>query len=216
MFLSNQQAAAIAFLILVLAAAGCSWFRSEPIASSPTALAPPETGIPFETREPETYQADFFTIAAETESLSRLARKAGRWRFDTFNGEKPSRSIIRAEKLIYLDHSTKQYSEPPVVGPDPQPPFLVDLTDSLLYEGKPAKVEKLASEGTLERYSVSIEGTNVPSTIVFDTTIKMVVRHEFEGGFAFEMRNFTLEVDDATFKVPIGYRKVAWDIFKQE
>ena len=54
------------------------------------------------------------------------------------------------------------------------------------------------------------------STIIYDTTIKMIVRHEFDGGFAFEMRNFTLEVDDAIFQVPSGYRKVSWEVYKQQ
>jgi len=215
MFLSNQQLAANAFLILILAAAGCSWFRSEPAPSAPTAVAAPETGIPFETKEPETYQADLVSVAGGSETRSHYIRKDGRWRIDTFSGEKPSRSIIRTEKLIYLDHITKQYSEPPIAGPDPQPPFLADLMDSLLYEGNSAKFERMGSDGALERYSVSIGDANVPSTIIFDTTLKMVVRHEFEGGFAFEIRNFTLEVDDRIFTVPNGYRKIAWDVFKQ-
>jgi hypothetical protein len=44
----------------------------------------------------------------------------------------------------------------------------------------------------------------------------MVVGHEFDGGFAFEMRNFTLEVDETIFAVPAGYRKVAWTAFAQQ
>jgi len=103
-----------------------------------------------------------------------------------------------------------------VTGPDPQPAFVSDLTTSLLNEKRPAIFGKLEPEGVLERYSVSIDGATSPSTIVFDPAIKMVVRHELEGGFAFEMRNFTLEVDDAMFSVPTGYRKVAWTVFSQQ
>ena len=216
MFLSNQQAAAIAFSLLLVTAAGCSWLRSDPVALTPTAVAPPETGIPFETKEPETYQADLVTSAAGAETRSHFARKAGKWRMDTFAGEKETRSMIQTDKLVYLDHVTKTYSEPPVTGPDPRPPFVADLTTSLLNEKQPAKFEKLGTDGALERYSVTIDGSNASSTIVFDTAIKMVIRHEFSGGFAFEMRNFTLEVDDAIFGVPAGYRKVAWNVFIQQ
>jgi len=216
MFLSNQQAAAIAFSILLVTAAGCSWLRpSDPVAISPTAVEPPETGIPFETKEPETYQADFLTIAGQSEVRSHFARKAGRSRIDTFAGEKTTRSIIQTDKLVYLDHITKQYSEPPVTGPDQQPPFIADLTTSLLNEKEPARFQKIGTEGTLERYTVTIEGSSASSTVVYDTSIKMVIRHEFDGGFAFEMRNFTLDVDDAIFAVPAGYRKVAWNVFVQ-
>ena len=218
MFLSNQQAAAIAFSILLVTAVGCSWFRSDPVALTPSAVAPPETGIPFETREPETYQADFVTIAAGAETRSHFARKTGKWRMDTFAGEKATRSMIETDRLVYLDHTTKQYSEPPVTGPDPQPPFVVDLTTSLLNEKQPAKFEKAGAEDSIgfEFYKITLEGSGTTSTITYDTSIKMVVRHEFDGGFAFEMRNFTLEVDDAIFAVPAGYRKVAWNAFTQQ
>ena len=134
---------------------------------------------------------------------------------DTFAVEKLSRSIIRADKLVYLDHISKQYSEPPLTGSDPQPPFIADLTTSLLSEKQPAKFERLGVEGTFEKYAVSVDGSNVSSTIIFDTSIRMIVRHEFNGGFAFEMRDFTLEVDEAVFAVPAEYRKVAWNVFKQ-
>jgi hypothetical protein len=217
MFLSNPQAAAVALSLLIITAAGCSWFRSsDPVSLTPTAVAPPESGLPFETSEPATYQADFVTIATGSESRSHFARKEGKWRMDTFAGEKITRSIISANTLAYIDHTTKQYSEPPVTGPDLQPPFITDLTTSLLSEKQPAKFERLGVEGTLEKYKVSVNGSDVSSTIIFDTQIKMVIRHEFEGGFAFEMRNLTLEVDDGVFAVPSGYRKVSWTVFKQQ
>ena len=75
MYLSNQQAAVVALSIVIFAAAGCSWFQSgDPVTLSPTAIAPHDTGIPFETKEPETYQADFVTISAAVESRTHFAR----------------------------------------------------------------------------------------------------------------------------------------------
>ena len=143
MFLSNPQAAAVAVSLIVIAAAGCSWFRaSDPIPITPTVVTSPETGLPFETREPETYQADFVTIVAGSETRSHFARKNGKWRMETFAGETASRSIIQSEKLVYLDHTRKQYAESPVSGPDPQPQFITDLTTSLLSEKQPANFEQ--------------------------------------------------------------------------
>lgn len=217
MFLSNQQAAALVILSIVCVAAGCSWFGGgEPPANSNAAVSPPETGIPFETKEPETFQADFITFAGGTETRSHFAKKSGRWRFDSFAAEGPTRSIIQGQTLAYVDHTREQYSEPPTNGPNAQPPFIDDLTTSLLHPKQPAKFEKLGSEDNIERYKVTVDGSNTPSTITYDTAIKMIVRHEFEGGFAFEMRNFTLEVDDAVFRVPSGYRKIAWSVYKQQ
>lgn len=217
MFLSNQQAAAPAILFIIIAAAGCAWFGgSEPPSNTAGSVAPPETGIPFDTKEPETFQADFVTIAGGSESRSHFARKQGRWRFDSFDADGPTRSIIQGQTLAHIDHTRKQYSEPPTNGPDEQPAFLQDLTTSLLHPKEPAIFEKLGADGSLERYKVTTEGSSTASTIIYDTTIKMIVRHEFDGGFAFEMRNFTLEVDDAIFQVPSGYRKVSWEVYKQQ
>ena len=216
MFLSNPQAAAIALSLLIVTAAGCSWIRpNEHVDVATTAIEPPDLGFPFEVAEPATYQADFVTIAAGSETRSHFARKERKWRIDTFAGEKPTRSIIRGENYVYVDHATKQYSEPPVNGPEPKPQFIADLTTSLLSERQPAKFERLATEGALERFSVTVESSNSRSTVLFDTSIKMVVRHEFESGFAFEMRNFTLEVDEDSFALPSGYRKMTWNAFKQ-
>ena len=217
MLLSNQQAAALVIVSVVFVAAGCSWFGGrEPEPNTPVAVSPPESGIPFDTKEPETFQADFVTIVAGSESRSRYAKKQGRWRFDSFDADGPTRSIIQGQTLAYVDHTRKQYSEPPTNGPDAQPAFLADLTTSLLHPKQPAKFEKLGTENNFERYKVTVDGSNSASTITYDTSIKMIVRHEFDGGFAFEMRNFTLEVDDAVFQIPNGYRKVAWAVYKQQ
>ena len=217
MFLSNQQAAAQAILLVIIVAAGCSWFGgNEPPSNSSVTVKPPETGIPFETKEPETFLADFITISSGSESRSHFAKKHERWRFDSFDADGPTRSIVQGPTLAYIDHTRKQYSEPPTNGPDAQPPFLADLTTSLLHPKQPARFEKLGTENNIERYKVTVEGSNSASTILYDTTIKMIVRHEFDGGFAFEMRNFTLEVDEAVFQMPNGYRKVAWTVYKQQ
>jgi len=215
MFLSNRQAATLAFSLMLFTAAGCSWFpgTGSP-ASNVTAVTPPDRGIPFETKEPDTYQADFYTVADGIESRSHFARDRSSWRFDSYDGDRPSRSIIRGEKLSYLDHSRKVFSEPPTNGPDARPAFVEELTTSLLRPKRPAAFEKLGTEGNVDKYSVKTEGTRAPSTIFYDTSKKMIVRQEFEGGFAFEMRNFTLEVDDGSFRVPAGYRKIVWQEYK--
>lgn len=120
--------------------------------------------------------------------------------------------------MIYVDHRRKIYSEPVSKASDPQPPFLNDLTDTLLNGKHPAKFEKVTVENTdgLDVYKVTIDGSNSTSIITYDPSIKMVVRHEFDGGFAFAMRNFNLEVEDSTFRIPAAYRKVAWSAFEQQ
>lgn len=215
MYLSNPHAAA--FLIMWLfCTAGCSWFSvGEPSPSSPSAVSPPDSGVPFEVREPETYQADFVTVAGGSESRVRFARKAGRWRFDSFDSDGPVRSIIQADPIAYVDHTRKQFAEPPTSGPDPQPPFIEELTTSLLHPPQHARFEKLDAANGIDRYKVIVGGSETESTISYDPAIKMIIRHEYDGGFAFEMRNFTLEVDDTLFLVPRGYRKIPWAAYKE-
>lgn len=217
MFLSNRHAAALALSLAIFVGVGCGWIGDQdPPAQTSAPVAPPETGIPFETKEPETYQADFVASSGGVETKTHFARKAGKWRFDLFEGAEPSRSIIRGDSLIYLDHRRKVYAVPGTTGPDAGPSFISDLTTTLLNQKEAGKFEKVSTEGNLESYSVTVEGSNSPSIIVYDTSIKMVVRSGFSGGFAFELRNFTLDVDDAIFSLPGGYQKVAWTVFNQE
>ncbi len=217
MILSNRHVAALAFLLAIFIGVGCGWIRSEePPAQTSAPIAPPETGIPFETKEPKTYQADFVTSSGDMETHTHFARRDEKWRFDSFHENKPSRSIIRNDTLVYLDHPRKVYSEPSTKGTDAAPPFVNDLTTTLLNQKEAARFEKTSTEGNLETYSVTIEGSKASSTIVYDTSIKMIIKSEFAGGLAFAMRNFTLEVDDAVFSVPGGYRKVTWAVFNQQ
>lgn len=218
MFLSNRVAIGLVFL-LALVASGCSWFGDDGNAASasPT-IEPPKSERPFETKEPETFQADFITIAAGTETRVRYARKGTNWRVDTFTGDAASRSIIGTDRKTHLDHRTKTYTEPPSGGgPADRPVFVNDLTQMLLNRKDRAKYEKLSMSGPLERYRVTVDGSSTPFIVAYDPALKMVVRQEPEtpspGGFVFELRAVTLEVSDDAFKIPTGYRKAAWAEF---
>jgi len=214
MFLSNPLAAATALFTIVITAGGCSWFGSGQTALEPAVVSAPASAIPFETREPETYQADFVTISEGVENKTRFAQKSGRWRFDLFKSGSPSRSVIGTEKIHDVDHSAKVYAEAPSGFPE-RPQFIADLTASLLNERHHASYEKSAVKGDLETYTVTVNGSNTPSTVTYNTSIKMVIRHEIGGGFVWEMRQFTLDVDDAIFRLPGGYRKIAWAEYKK-
>lgn len=219
MFLSNRLASVSILLILYAIAAGCSWLGSgEKAASASAVIEPPKSEIPFETKEPENFQADFITSTVGVEAKTHYARKGTNWRIDTFEKEKPSRSIITTVKQTHIDHRSKSYSESPSGGgPADRPAFVADLTKTLLNQREHAKYEKLATDGTLERYRVTVEGSTMPFIITYDTNLKMVTRQEPEtpaaGGFVFEMRGLTLDVSDDIFKVPAGYRKISWQEF---
>ena len=222
MFLSNRAATLLILLLACAAAPACTWPGSgETPASAPQDVEPPKSEIPFETKEPETFQADFVTTAAGTESRVRYARKGTGWRLDTFAGEAPTRTIISADKRIHIDHPSKTYAEAPSGGgPAERPAYVTDLTQTLLNRKERAEFEKLGTDGPVERYRVTVEGSTTPWIITYDTAMKMVTRQEPEspspGGFVFEMRRFTLDVSDDRFRIPAGYRKVAWPEFAKD
>lgn len=218
MFLSNRLAP-VSILLAAIAASGCSWLTGgDKAASASPAIEPPKSEIPFETREPETFQADFVTTAGGVEMRVHYARKGSNWRVDTFDGEKAGRTMISTDKQIQIDHRTKTYADAPAGGgPIQRPAYVTDLTETLLGQKEHARFEKISVDGILERYRVTIEGSSSPFIITYDTSAKMVVRQEPEtpspGGFVFEMRGLSLDVSDDTFTVPNGYSKVAWQEF---
>lgn len=218
MFLSNPLAPALLF-VLVFGSA-CAWTGEAP-AYAPKTIEPPKSEIPFETIEPDTFQADLITTAAGTETRVRYARKGANWRVDTFTGGSPSHSLIAAETRVHINHRSRTYSEAPSGGgPAERPAYHTDLTQTLLNQKQHAKFEKLTAEGAVERYRVTVEGSSTPWIVSYDTAIKMVTRQEPEthspGGFVFEMRGFNLDVSDDLFRIPAGYRKVAWTEFSKE
>ena len=113
MFLSNPLAAAAVFFVIVITAGGCSWLGGEQAKPEPPLVSAPESSIPFETREPGTYQADFVTISDGSESKTHFAKKDQRWRFDLFESGSPSRTMISTEKILHIDHPSKVYAEAP-------------------------------------------------------------------------------------------------------
>ena len=219
MFLSNRLASVSILFIFCAMAAGCSWFGGgEKAASASPVIEPPKSEIPFETKEPETFQADFVTSAGGVETRTHYARKGTNWRVDTFDKEKPSRSIVTTDKQIHFDHRSKTFAEAPSgVGPTDRPAFVTDLTQTLLNQKEHSKFEKLGTDGWVERYRVTVEGSSTPFIITYDSSIKMVTRQEPEapaqGGFVFEMRGLNLDVSDDLFKLPSGYRKISWQEF---
>ncbi len=219
MFLSNRLASVSILFIFWAMAAGCSWFGGgEKAASASPVIEPPKNEIPFETTEPEKFQADLITSVGGVETKTHYVRKGGNWRVDTFDKEKTSRSIITTDKQINIDHRSKTYAEAPSGGgPADRPAFVTDLTQTLLNQKEHSSFEKLGTDGPLERYRVTVEGSSTPFIITYDSSVKMVTRQESEasaqGGFVFEIRGLTLDVSDDLFKVPSGYRKISWQEF---
>lgn len=214
MFLSNRQPLILSTALLMMALAGCSWFKPNVPDSTDTPKIEDKTNLyPFETREPEIFSGDLFVTGGETETRTSYARRNAKWRFDIYDGAEPTVSRIQSEKLIQLDHPSKTFAEIPQGAIGEPPSFVADMNALLLSSGEHAKFEKTGTAGSIETYSATLPDSS-PVTITYDTSLKMIVKQQFTtsggSGSAFELRNVKLEVDDSIFTVPAGYRKIAW------
>lgn len=211
MFLSNSRSTILFALAGLVLTAGCSWLRTESPPLAPL-VAEPKSSSPFETLEPDIFQADFVTSDGTSETRTFYARKAAKTRFDSFSGTEPTLTMIHTDKLYRIDHRARSYAEiPESETPAASPPLVTELTASLLSQSSNSVFEEVGSEGNLDRYSVTSDGVTETVMLTYDTRLKMVVKQELgsPGGaiFVFELRNIKLEVDDSTFEIPNGYKR---------
>lgn len=214
MFLSNRQPLILSTALLIMALAGCSWFRPNAPDTTNTPKIENKTNLyPFETSEPAIFSGDLFVTGGETETRTSYARKNAKWRFDMYDFAEPSVSRIQGEKLVQLDHPSKTFAEIPQGAIGEPASFVADMNALLLSSGEHAKFEKTETVGSIETYTATMPDRS-PVTITYDTALKMIMKQHFTtpsgSGSAFELRNVKLEVDDSIFMVPVSYRKIAW------
>lgn len=214
MFLSNRQPLILATVLLILTVLGCSWFGSSPGGTSVTPKIEDKVNLyPFETKEPEVFSGDLVVTDGTTESKTSFARKNEKWRFDMYIGDEAAISRVQGEKLVQLDHSSETFAEIPQGAIGEPPSFVADMNAGLLSSGEHAEFEKTSTDGTIETYTATLAGRQ-PIFLKYDTSLKMIVKQQFAAdgsGVVFEVRNAKLEVDDAVFTVPQGYKKVTWN-----
>jgi len=175
---------------------------------SPPAATPSK--LPFQTKEPQIYQADLIVTTSSAEEKTFVARKNDKYRVDIFqNGEKTLSEIIAGSRSV-LDHRQKTYYEEPQGS---SPTDSVSPADNFFRGTGFSTFEEIGVEGNIRRYRVRQEGLRDNVTLTFDTSVNMIVAQEFtaEDGSVtvkYEMRDIRLEVADDVFQVPAGYRRV--------
>ena len=126
MILSNRLAAVPFLIVFYAMAVGCSSFgEGGNAASASPVIQPPKSEVPFETKEPETFQSDIVTSAAGIETRVHYARKGTNWRVDTYDKETSSRSIVSTDRQVHIDHRSKIYAEAPSGGGTAERPAYV-------------------------------------------------------------------------------------------
>lgn len=213
MRLSNPLACPLFIAVAALMFTSCS---SAPTANENTitlAARSPQH-FPFAVREPEVYSCEAYLTTGEIVRRWGIAKSGDRMRYDHYDGDTPTVSEIIADKRYVIDHRRQVYAEATGGGlkdssPAGPPPLF-------LMGAEYVKYRDAGTEGALRKYVAETGGEQV--ALFYDEEKRLVVRQEFftvedSGGARrtaaiFELRNLKLEADDASFRLPAGYRSV--------
>jgi asparagine N-glycosylation enzyme membrane subunit Stt3 len=209
--------------LLLFASSGC-WRSVKTGDAPPTVFAADElkSDVPFATKEPENFQAEFVVTANDEQTKTFFARAGEKRRIDYASGAKNQLTILQngarqsflifpAEK-IYVENTASQIH---AQGNENWKDF---LTNQLLYQKAEAKYTSLGTENGTAKYSVELnDGKNGEAIVFVNEQINLPVRQEFYSirngeknlRFVFEMRNFKLQTDENLFEIPKNYKKVS-------
>jgi hypothetical protein len=210
MFLSNAGRAVATIYLCAAMLAACG--SSQPAVNTGVIVAPEaQKNIPFSLKEPDVYQAEVQIVTGDEDERFGIARKGERWRFDMFDGQNMSMSQLRSDRLYYIDHARKLYAVAAEPG-DPMTPSLPPDPMDNFYNGRGHfDFEEAGRDGATIKYKVVAKD---PIFIYYDTEKGMITRQEFLGSdgwpnIVYELRDIRMEVSDAVFELPKGYRKAA-------
>jgi len=220
----------ISFLAFTLFSSCRLWQKAENEMPAPTPFVAEEikSGIPFATKEPENFQAEFVVTTGETEDKTLTARGSGNNRRHDFNyGQKTQVSIVQTadnkifllfqDKKIYAENSNNEIIQ------TAENPFDF-LTTEWLNQKADTKFESLGAENDLIKYRVSLGNNQMAESIIWvDENIGLPVKQEFYSisgelrtlNFTFEMKNFKPQADAGLFEVPKDFRKVSIEEFRK-
>jgi hypothetical protein len=191
--------------------------------NAPTISEEIRTALPFENKEPETFQTEIvvtnFINGEKSEKVYFVAR-SGNKSLTVFNrGEKNEHSILTdGGKTIFISNENKTFRESEnisngVSSGDEMSEF---LTTEWLNRKTDAKFEKLQTENNLTDYRI-IPGDSSASEIIltYDENLKMPVRQEFYSisgeqrnlTMTVELKKFQLSADEKLFVLPQDYKR---------
>ncbi|MEZ5427772.1 MAG: hypothetical protein R2747_15995 [Pyrinomonadaceae bacterium] len=209
----------------------CSWWQDRSGNSSvPKPSGDLVSRVPFETKEPQVFEADFVTTSyvsgSPSERRVRAARNGIKLRYDYPDGL-IFLQLSETESFL-LDDKKKIYARTPNGSGQAEGGGLRDfLTTEWLSEKRDAGFEKLgAADDGLIKYRVMPDGAAAGSEIYvyFDEVNKIPVKQEFYSVLgeqktlvsAMEVRNLKLAAADSLFVVPNNFREVPLKEFQTE
>lgn len=212
----------LAFILLFCASCGFWQTAENTNTNAPQISEEVKTGIPFESKEPETFQTEIivtnFLNGEKSEKVYFVAR-AGNKSLTVFNrGEKTEHSVLTdGGKTFFFNSENKTFRETEnisnAVSADEMSEF---LTTKWLNRKTDASFEKLGTENNLTNYRVTL-GDSAASEIVltYDETLKMPVKQEFYSisgeqrilMMTVELKNFQTSADEKLFILPQDYKR---------
>lgn len=223
MLLSNSAKLLSCFFALTLFSACYSRqnVESETPAPPPFAVEELKSDVPFSSREPENFQAEFIVTANGKTDKTFAARNGGKRRFDYNVGEKNQFSVVQTadgkgflilkDKKLYAENSTESGVSAA------ENPFDF-LTTELLNQKADVKFEKLGAEDGLTKYRAFLGESGKSEVLIWiDEKNGLPVKQEFSSlngeqktiNFTFEMKNFKPQTDENLFEIPKDFRKVS-------
>lgn len=234
MIASNLYKILCPVLLAATLFSSCSYWQtseSESDNSSNISVNELKSGIPFATKEPETFQADFvitnYAGGEKSERKIAVVRNGEKHRYDY--PSKVSFLQLDENERVLIDNERKVYakSQTDFEGKDEQDETLKDfLTTKWLNEKHAVKFENLGTENGLTKYRVIAGGAkdqNSETIIYFDENLKIPVKQEFSlvNGekntkiYTMEIRNLKLEADENRFKLPAGFKQISVEEFQE-
>ena len=217
----------LSFLALTLFSACRWWQKAENESPTPTPFVAEEikSEIPFATKEPENFQAEFVVTTGGKEDKTFATRNGDNRRYDYHYEQKTQVSVVQTadnksflvfnDKKIYAENSNNATIQ------NAENPFDF-LTTEWLNQKADAKFESLGVENSLMKYRVSLGDNQMAESIIWvDEKIGLPVKQEFYSitgeqrilNFTFEMKNFKPQADTSLFEIPKDFRKVSVEEF---
>ena len=210
MFLSNLPRPFLLLIAFTLVMQACG--SSQTNVNKEVSLTGESTSeFPFAVKEPDVYQADVVVTAGGIETRWSVARNGEKWRTDIYAGADMIVSLLRSDKVYYIDHRKKTYYE---MSEKPGTGEIGGIARSFFQGYEHNDFDETGREGTIIKYKVRPIDKRPGSILIsIDTASGMMVKQEFlaaDGGaqYVYELRNLKQSVDDSTFAIPPDYRKV--------
>lgn len=177
-----------------------------------------KTGIPFQAKEPDVFQADIIVTANGAERKYSVARN-GKNRLTIFNrGAQSETSLLQTEdgKSFVINAATKTYTENVYSANNSSNDLNQYLTTEWLNQRTEATFTNLGTENGFTKFQVRLaESENSEIVIYLDENLQMPVKQEFyaiSGGqktltFTVEMKNFQTQTDENIFAIPNDFKK---------